>query len=213
MITGTSSRRAFLKAAGFASAGVLVGFALPADGAHAEATRAESVGDDSIATLASAALQERASTGDASAFAALRDQVAAQTAVRLGVDPAQLAQSWAAADSEHQLAVLTGLTQVGVPYRRYMSKPGVGFDCSGLTSYAWSGAGYALTHQSTAQIRAASPRTFETAQPGDLVQYPGHIMMWLGTERAVLQSPRPGKQVEIVNFKYGRTVRVGDPTG
>ena len=208
MITGTSSRRAFLKAAGFASAGLLVGFAIPADGAHADAASA-----DSIATLASSALQELASTGNSSAFSALRDQTAAETAVRLGLDPDQVARSWAAADSEHQLAVLTGLTQVGVPYRRYMSKPGVGFDCSGLTSYAWSGAGYALTRQSTAQIREASPRTFETAQPGDLVQYPGHIMMWLGTERAVLQSPRQGKRVEIVNFKYGRTVRVGDPTG
>ncbi|HRB04213.1 MAG TPA: NlpC/P60 family protein, partial [Ilumatobacteraceae bacterium] len=200
-------------AAGLASAGVLVGFAIPADGARAEATIADAAGADSIATLASAALQELASTGNSSAFSALRDQAAAETAVRLGLEPDQVARSWAAADSEHQLAVLTGLTQVGVPYRRYMSKPGVGFDCSGLTSYAWSGAGYALTHQSTAQIRAASPRTFETAQPGDLVQYPGHIMMWLGTERAVLQSPRPGKRVEIVSFKYGRTVKVGDPTG
>lgn len=151
MITDTSSRRAFLKAAGFASAGVLIGFAVPADGAHAEATLVDAASADSIATLARAALQALASTGDSTAFSALRDQVAAATAERLGadLDLHQVAQSWAAADSEHQLAVLTRLTQVDVPYRRYMSRPGVGFDCSGLTSYAWSGAGYALTRQST----------------------------------------------------------------
>jgi hypothetical protein len=139
--------------------------------------------------------------------------VASATASRLGVDPNALIAAWAAADQEHQLAMLTGLTQLGVPYRRYKSQPGVGFDCSGITMYAWAGAGFALPHQSTAQIRQASPRTLETAQAGDLVQYPGHIMMGLGVDRSVLQSPRPGKLVEVVNFRYGRSVRVGDPTG
>ena len=210
----TSTRRAFLQAAGLASATALGLLALPSGHAAAEGAANRSAVADSIADQASSALSELATNGaDSTAYSALRDQIATATASRLGVDPNALTSAWAAADQEHQIAMLTGLTQLGVPYRRYKSQPGVGFDCSGITMYAWAGAGFALPHQSTAQIRAASPRTLDTAQAGDLVQYPGHIMMWLGVDRSVLQSPRPGKFVEVVNFKYGRSVRVGDPTG
>ncbi|MBK8332848.1 MAG: C40 family peptidase [Acidimicrobiaceae bacterium] len=215
MTTAPSSRRAFLQAAGLASAGVLGLLAYPAEYAGAENTSIRSAAaPDLLAGQADAALSELATSGvDSAAYSALRNQLAESTSLRLGVDADVLASAWAAADAEHQVAMLTGFTQLGVPYRRYKSLPGVGFDCSGITMYAWAGAGYALAHQSTSQIRQASPRTFETAQAGDLVQYPGHIMMWIGTGRAVLQSPRPGKYVELVNFRYGRTVKVGDPTG
>lgn len=209
----TSTRRSFLRSAGLASAGVLGVLALPVGRASAAAEVTRSAVADSIADQANAALRELISGGvDSGTYSQLLDEVATATANRLGADPSSFASAWANADQEHQLAILTGLTQLGVPYRRFKSDPGVGFDCSGITMYAWSGAGYALPHQSTAQIRQASPRTFETAQAGDLVQYPGHIMMWLGVDRSVLQSPRPGKLVEVVNFRFGRSVRVGDPT-
>ena len=216
MNTDTSTRRAFLRTAGVATVGLLGVLSLPGTAAFADHRPAG--GDqvnDPIAELAGTAILEfrNSAVTDADAYQLLRDQVAAATAGRLGIDPTALAQAWAAADVDHQLAVLTGLTQLGVPYRRNTSKPGFGFDCSGLTTYAWAGAGYTLTRQSTAQIRQAAPRKFETAQAGDLVQYPGHIMMWLGLECAVLQSPRSGRTVEIAQYKYGRTVKVGDPTG
>ena len=79
-----------------------------------------------------------------------------------------------AADLEHQEAVLAALTQLGVAVPVATSQPGVGFDCSGLTSFAWGRAGYGLTRQSGSQIRAAArPR-------------PGH-----GRRRRPRPVPRP----------------------
>ena len=43
------------------------------------------------------------------------------------------------------------MSQIGVPYQYAMSEPGVGFDCSGLTAWAWEQAGVNLPHQSSAQ--------------------------------------------------------------
>ena len=48
---------------------------------------------------------------------------------------------WAATTDQRMVAVLAALSQVGVPYRGYKAIPGYGFDCSGLTSYAWGVAG------------------------------------------------------------------------
>ncbi len=170
--------------------------------------------DDPVVALAQDALLTLHGSGDDQAlYPAKRDLVAAAVASRLAIDPALMSAAWASADLEHQQAVLTGLTQLGVPYRRNTSTPGVGFDCSGLTTYAWAGAGVTLVRQSSAQIQAAAPRTVETAQAGDLMQYPGHVMMWLGVGRAALQAPNPGRTVEVVLYRSGRRVRVGDPTG
>lgn len=147
-------------------------------------------------------------------YVAARAQVAANVGARLWTPGEQFEQAWARADVEHQLAVLGALTQLGVPYKRNASVPGVGFDCSGLTTFAWALAGFQLPRNSTAQIRAAEPRTFATAQAGDLVRYPGHVMMWLGVGQAIIHSPHPGRFVEI-KFLGNRSLRrskVGDPT-
>ena len=149
------------------------------------------------------------------AFSAGRDALAADIATQLMIDPARMQAAWAGADIDHQVALMTGLSQLGVPYRRNTSKPGVSFDCSGLTTYAWSEAGYALARNSRAQINASAKRTHETAQAGDLVYYPGHIMMWLGVDGAILHSPFTGRNVEVSYIRGGRlkSVRFGDPTG
>jgi cell wall-associated NlpC family hydrolase len=39
------------------------------------------------------------------------------------------------------VAVSAAMSQQGVPYRYATSSPGVSFDCSGLTHYAWAQAG------------------------------------------------------------------------
>ena len=48
--------------------------------------------------------------------------------------------------------------QQGVPYRYAASSPGVAFDCSGLTAYAWGQAGVGLPHQSRAAVRVGAAR-------------------------------------------------------
>ena len=60
--------------------------------------------------------------------------------------------------TEHQVAVLAALAQLGVSYVSNSSEPGVAFDCSGLTAYAWGRAGVALYRQSGVQISDAAPR-------------------------------------------------------
>jgi len=131
------------------------------------------------------------------AFARLRRSTVELVADRLELDPDELEAAWADADINHQTALLAALTQVGAPYKKFAMKPGVGFDCSGLTSFAWGQAGFNLPHNSTRQIRAADPRTQENAQAGDLLRYPGHVMMWLGVGQAVIHSPQPRQFVEV----------------
>lgn len=147
-------------------------------------------------------------------FIRMRRDVAELIAARLALDPDELEAAWADSDINHQTALMAALTQVGVPYKRYAMKPGVGFDCSGLTSFAWGQAGFNLPHNSTRQIRAADPRTADTAQAGDLLRYPGHVMMWLGVGQAVIHSPQPRQfvEVKILNARSMKRSTFGDPT-
>lgn len=148
------------------------------------------------------------------AFIRLRRSTAELVADRLTLDPNELEAAWADSDVNHQTALLAALTQVGVPYKRFAMKPGVGFDCSGLTSFAWGQAGFSLPHNSTRQIRAADPRTQDTAQAGDLLRYPGHVMMWLGVGQAVIHSPQPRQfvEVKILATRSMKRSTFGDPT-
>jgi cell wall-associated NlpC family hydrolase len=147
-------------------------------------------------------------------FVRARDEAATLAAAELGLDPGALRRSWAAADPDNQRALLAAITQLGVPYRTNRSEEGVGFDCSGLTTFAWARAGVALTRQSGAQIREAEAITREEAQAGDLVHYPGHVSMYLGVDNAIVHSPYSGRDVEItfLSERRGNSVRFGDPT-
>ncbi len=166
---------------------------------------------DSVSTSAAAAL---ATLGTPSY--ALRFQMTAEAvAASLGVDAAQMHQVWLAADQPHQVALLSALTQVGVAYHRNSSKAGVAFDCSGLTAFAWGQAGVELARNSSAQLHNAAARTRETAQAGDLVYYPGHVMMWLGIDNLIVHAVQPGHPVEVghVTDRRARRVKFGNPIG
>lgn len=206
--------------AGALMAGAIVA-ARPADAA---ARRPDALAD--AAAVALAELGERAAvraavagyvlaSGDPvvasadSEFAVARQAVAALAAPRAGVDPAALDAVWAGTTDQRLTAVLAALSQVGVPYRGYKAIPGVGFDCSGLTSYAWGVAGVALAHNSSAQINGARGKALTEVEPGDLVQYPGHVMMSLGLGTAIVHAPRTGQTIEVRAWRKAR--RVGSP--
>ena len=140
--------------------------------------------------------------------------VANVVGARLGVDQIRLDAAWVAADHSHQVALLSALTQVGVPYRRNMSRVGVGFDCSGLTTYGWGQAGFDLARHSATQLRNAAARTISTAQAGDLTYFPGHVMLWLGVDSYVVHAPRPGHPVELwqISDRSMRHTKFGDPS-
>jgi cell wall-associated NlpC family hydrolase len=137
-----------------------------------------------------------------------RGLVAAAAARELGLDAAQMQLAWASASTPKQIAVLSALTQLGVPYRRNTSIEGGGFDCSGLTTYAWGRAGITLPRQSRAQINGAPQVARELAQAGDLAYYPGHVMIYLGVGDAMVHSPQPGQTVEMTFFAERRASRI-----
>ena len=138
-----------------------------------------------------------------------RNTAADAVATELALDPTSVRDAWAAAGLEHQEALLAALTHLGVPYKKNTSSPGAGFDCSGLTSFAWGRAGSNLVRQSSSQIAAASPRDAQTATAGDLLQYPGHVMMYVGVGNAIVQAANPDNDVELSIIT--RPVRYGDP--
>jgi cell wall-associated NlpC family hydrolase len=171
-----------------------------------------------VAAHALVDLQTYLASSDTSARIAYdgeRHEIAGVVANRLAVDPVALELAWRSADSSHQQALMAALSQLGVPYHRNSSKPGVGFDCSGLTAYAWSQAGVNIPHQSASQIRTMASRTADTAQAGDIVYYPGHAMMYLGIGGAIVHAPYTGRTVEVdfVSTLRHRSIRYGDPLG
>lgn len=166
---------------------------------------------DTVSTSAAAALATMGTPSFAVRFANAANAVAAT----LEVDGGVLLRTWLAADQPHQVALLSALTQVGVPYHRNASKAGVGFDCSGLAAFAWGQTGVELARNSGAQLRNAAARTRETAQAGDLVYYPGHVMLWLGVDNLIVHAPQRGRDVEVghVTDRRVRRLKFGNPIG
>jgi hypothetical protein len=147
-------------------------------------------------------------------YVRLRDEAAGLAAAELGIPAAMLRDAWALTDLDKQTALLAALTQLGVPYRSHRSEPGVGFDCSGLTAYAWGVAGQELARQSRTQINASQRVERSAAQAGDLMYYPGHVMMFLGIGDAMVHAPQRGSEVEITFLTERHLNRVvfADPT-
>ncbi|WP_040492736.1 C40 family peptidase [Ilumatobacter nonamiensis] len=157
------------------------------------------------------AYAESGSVADEQSLAWHRAITARYTARELGYDELAMVDAWRTTSLEHQRAVLGALTQVGVPYRTNTSKEGEGFDCSGLTTFAWGGAGVSLTRQSGSQISDAQRIDRESAEAGDLVHYPGHVMLYLGVDDAIVHSVSSGRTVEVDTIRSG-SVSFGDPT-
>lgn len=118
-----------------------------------------------------------------------------------------------AVSSRSGIAVQAALAQQGVPYRYATSSPGVGFDCSGLTAYAWAQAGVGLPHQSRAQFASIPHVPKESAQPGDLIFFYSpisHVSIYLGNGMQV-HAPNTGTTVTVGSVNWGKVVGVGRP--
>lgn len=111
------------------------------------------------------------------------------------------------------VAVNAALGQQGVPYRYATSNPGVSFDCSGLTAYAWGQAGVYLPHQSRAQAASIPSVSQGAAQPGDLLFYYSpisHVGVYLGNGQLV-HAPATGQNVKVASVNWGRVTAIGRP--
>jgi cell wall-associated NlpC family hydrolase len=114
--------------------------------------------------------------------------------------------------SAAQVAVQAGLSVVGTQYVWGSADPSVGFDCSGLTSWAWAQAGVYIPHSSAAQYSALPHVPLGSVQPGDLIFYYSpisHVALYIGGGQIVhARHPGPGGQVQVQSM-YGYSTPVG----
>ena len=156
--------------------------------------RNTSVNADHIRQAAVAALAARGTANAAASRAALAAAVAVATHT---TSAAALDRAWATASPARVTAVYTALAQVGTPYQSFGMSPS-GFDCSGLTWYAWQAAGVKLPRSSSAQNAAlAGVADLAHAGAGDIVWYPGHVEIYLGAGRAMVHSKQRGDVVQV----------------
>ena len=127
--------------------------------------------------------------------------------------PAPPAPSAPPVSSKAGIAVNAAMSQLGVAYRFGAESPGVAFDCSGLTKYAWGQAGVYLPHQSGAQYASIPHISQSEVQPGDLIFYKtpiGHVAMYIGGG-SLIHAPRSGDVVKVAVVDWAKVVGVGRP--
>ena len=115
--------------------------------------------------------------------------------------------------SKASIAVSAAYSQLGVPYKFATASPGVNFDCSGLTKYAWGRAGVSLPHQSGAQYAALPHVSKSDVQPGDLIFYYspiGHVGIYVGNGQ-LIHAPQTGDVVKVSAVNWGKVVGIGRP--
>ncbi|MGH9186209.1 MAG: NlpC/P60 family protein [Acidimicrobiales bacterium] len=107
------------------------------------------------------------------------------------------------------IAVQTAYGQLGDPYVWGGSGPD-GFDCSGLTMFAWKAAGVSVPHNSAMQYGAT--RRIEASQlaPGDLVFYGfssiHHVAIYVGNGQ-IIHAPHAGDVVRVDSVHYWDDLR------
>jgi cell wall-associated NlpC family hydrolase len=113
--------------------------------------------------------------------------------------------------SAAQVAVGAALSVQGTPYVWGSADPSVGFDCSGLTSWAWAQAGVSIPHSSAAQY--SLPHVpLSSVQPGDLIFYYSpisHVALYIGGGQ-IVHATHPGPDGAVhVESMYGYDSPVG----
>ncbi len=106
----------------------------------------------------------------------------------------------------------TALAQVGDPYVWGASGPD-GFDCSGLTSYAYAAAGVSLPRASRSQATVGREVSRAELQPGDLVFFYNpisHVGLYIGNGQMVhartFGQPVAVTTVDQAGYRFGRRI-------
>lgn len=111
------------------------------------------------------------------------------------------------------VAVAAAYSQIGVPYKFAAESPGVAFDCSGLTKWAWGRAGVYLPHQSGAQYASTPHVSRDQVQPGDLIFYYapiGHVGIYVGGGQ-MIHAVNTGTTVALAPVRWNKVVGIGRP--
>ncbi len=158
--------------------------------------------------------RERAAAAASAAAASAAAAAAASAARRAptgGVAPARQAPvddapsfNYPAPSAGAARAVAAAKSQIGVPYIWATSNPGVSFDCSGLTMWAWAQAGVSTGHYTGAQYNQFPKVPYEAMQPGDLVFFGSdlhHMGIFIGGGM-MIDAPHTGAWVRYASV-YG----------
>jgi peptidoglycan DL-endopeptidase RipA len=95
-----------------------------------------------------------------------------------------------------------------------------GFDCSGLTQYAYAQAGISLPRNSRWQYSSLPKVSRDDLQPGDLVFWATdtadadtihHVAIWLGGDQ-ILEAPQSGSVVKVSDMRWRGYIGAGRPT-
>lgn len=119
-----------------------------------------------------------------------------------------------------QTAVKMAESQQGVPYQWGAETPGKGFDCAGLTQWAYSRAGVKLPRTAKEQWEYLSKSEVKLTEvkEGDLVfgegtdGQLGHVGL-MTAKNKVIQAPQPGSKVAISNFSAAQWIHAARPAG
>ena len=141
-------------------------------------------------------------------YLASRRVVSDGVAKRLALDPIQLNRAWSRAPRDHQIAVLSALTQLAVPYLEGKEDSYVKMDCSGLMWFAWRTAGVDMPRQAVSQLDRRMRVERKDAIAGDITGEGTHVQMYLGTGLAMIHAPFGGKFVKFKIMSAEQAARV-----
>jgi len=124
-------------------------------------------------------------------------ELAGLVAYLLDADPEALRTVWFATPVQRKIAMFSALSQVGVQYKLNADAPFIALDCSSLTMFAWAQAGVQIERGSAQQYALATRVSRDEVQAGDLVWYPGHVMMSLGMPELIVHARSGERAVEV----------------
>ncbi len=105
-----------------------------------------------------------------------------------------------------EIAKQAALSVLGTQYVWGSSDPNVGFDCSGLTAWAWSQAGVSISHSAVGQWTSLPHVPLSQVVVGDIIYYGNfgpHVALYIGGGQIVhARNPSPSGAVQVSSM-YG----------